>query len=80
VDKEQLILPIITWEAIADDDFVFRYGNYCLRVEQMDRKYWWWAVTKNDEEIAFDEPRATTELEAKLLSELAFIRQWIKNN
>lgn len=73
--KEQLKLPIIEWKAIADDDFVFRYGNYLLRVEQMDKKYWWWAVYRNNEEIAFDDPTAITELEAKLLAELAFIRQ-----
>jgi len=70
---KQISLPVV-WDIIADDDFVYRIGDYCLRVEQMDRKYWWWCVYYKDETIAFDDVRATTELEAKLLAEIAYLR------
>lgn len=72
-------LPEVIWQAIADDDFVFRHKDYCLRVEQMNRRNWWWAVYKGKDEIAFDDPGAETELEAKLLAELAFIKYYCKN-
>lgn len=42
------------------DDFTFYHGDYCLRVEQMDSRYWWWSVYFRDEEIEFDDPKATT--------------------
>jgi len=70
---EQELIPI-TWESLASDDFVFRYERYCLRVEQMNKKYWWWAVYFGDLHIAFDDPRAKTENEAKYLAEIYFLR------
>ena len=71
-----VLLPAVAWEAIADDDFVFRFGDYCLRVEQMNKRYWWWCVYYNDDYAGFDEPKAKTELEAKLLAEICFVRHW----
>lgn len=70
------MLPAVAWEEIGKqkDDFVFRYGDYCLRVEQMNKKYWWWCVYYKDGYADFDNPSARTELEAKLLAELSFIR------
>jgi hypothetical protein len=70
-------IPEVIWENIDDDDFMFKYGSYTLRVEQMDNKYWWWCVYGNKGEIAFDDIRARTELEAKLLAERAFIKHLI---
>lgn len=70
------LLPAVAWDAIADDDFVFRFGDYCLRVEQMNKRYWWWCVYYKDDYAGFDEPKAKTELEAKLLAEMCFVRHW----
>jgi hypothetical protein len=70
------LLPDVAWDAIADDDFVFRFGDYCLRVEQMNNSYWWWCVYYQDEYAGFDEPKAKTKLEAKLLAEICFVRHW----
>jgi hypothetical protein len=75
-----MTVPSIIWKNIDDDDFICRIGNYCLRVEQMDKKYWWWCVYWYKDEIAFDEPNAKTEKEAKLLAELYFIRHFINHN
>ncbi|HLF52768.1 hypothetical protein [Flavobacterium sp.] len=74
------LLPAVAWVAIADDDFVFRNGKYCLRVERMDKKYWWWCVYNGKEYAGFDEPRAKTEMEAKLLAELCFLRACASNS
>ena len=74
------LLPAVAWVAIADDDFVFRKGKYSLRVEQMDKKYWWWCVYYGKEYAGFDKPRAKTETEAKLLAELCFIRARASNS
>lgn len=70
------LLPAVAWDKIADDDFVFRFGDYCLRVEQMNKDYWWWCVYYIDDYAGFDEPKAKTELEAKLLAEICFVRHW----
>ena len=77
------LLPAVAWEAIADDDFVFRKDEYCLRVEQMDNKIWWWCVYKDKNEIGSSwdsvEYNAKTEKEAKQLAELCFVRAWASN-
>lgn len=70
------LLPAVAWDKIADDDFVFRFGDYCLRVEQMNKRYWWWCVYYKDDYAGFDEPKAKTEIEAKLLAEICFFRHW----
>ena len=72
-------LPEVIWENIDDDDFVFKHGDYTLRVEQMRKKYWWWCVSFDKEEIAFDDPAGRTELEAKLLAERVFIKHLIEH-
>ena len=79
-----LLVPAVAWEAIDKDDFVFRKNNYCLRVEQMDKKVWWWCVYKGKNEIGSSwdsiEDNAKTEKEAKLLAELCFVRAWASNS
>lgn len=72
-------IPTIQWQSNDIDDFIFRHENYCLRVEQMDKKYWWWCVYYNKDILVFDNPRATTELEAKLLAELCFVKHLCAN-
>lgn len=76
--KEGLLtLPMVIWQRLADDDFVFNHGKYCLRVEQLDTNAWWWAVYYENQEVGFNEPQGKTETEAKLLSELFFLRHRI---
>jgi hypothetical protein len=72
-------LPVVEWENIGKDDFTFRFADYCLRVEQMDKRHWWWCVYFKDGYAGFDEPRAKTELEAKLLAELCFVRHLVSS-
>jgi hypothetical protein len=78
------LLPAVAWAAIADDDFVFRKGKYCLRVEQMDKRVWWWCLYIGKEQVASswdnEESNAKTEKEAKLLAELCFVRAWQNNS
>jgi len=76
-------IPVVEWENIADDDFVYSYNKYMLRVEQMNKHHWWWCVYRDEGKkglkyVAFDDPHACTELEAKLLAELAFVKDIIK--
>lgn len=76
---ESRLLPAVLWSYIGVDDFIFRHGDYCLRVEKMDKGYYWWCVYYKDEYAGFDEPRAKTEKEAKLLAELCFIRHIVEH-
>lgn len=62
----------IKWEQIDVDDFLFRDGEYLLRVEQMDKEYWWWAVLYKNEEISSDNPKAKTLPEAKRNAEAIY--------
>lgn len=73
------VLPAVLWSYIDADDFIFRHGDYCLRVEKMDKGYYWWCVYYKEEYAGFDEPRAKTEKEAKLLAELCFIRHIVEH-
>lgn len=77
-EEQQELMPAITWDELADDDFVFRHEGYCLRVEQMRKKHWWWAVYFQNTEIGFDDPWAKTENEAKCLAEIYFLRHKFK--
>lgn len=72
-------LPDIVWNAIDKDDFVCNIDKYCLRVEQMDKNYWWWAVYLDNDEIGFSDPKASTEMEAKLFAENCFLRYYYQN-
>ena len=71
----------IKWDPVGEeaDDFFAKSGKYTLRVEQMSKKRWWWCVYLGDNSIAFDDPQATTQKEAKLLAENAFLRHLIQN-
>lgn len=43
----------IPWDANEpDDDFTAFIGDYCLRVEQMDDKVWWWRTYYKNDTIA----------------------------
>ena len=43
----------INWRSNKDeDDFTARVGDYVLRVEQMDRYYWWWCIYHEDRQIS----------------------------
>lgn len=71
--------PVVVWNNISDDDFVFRYRNYCLRVEQMNKRDWWWCVYYKDNPVGLVGPNAKTELEAKLLAEICFVHHFLNN-
>ena len=66
--------PIVEWEKMADYDFVFVQEQYTLRVERMNQKSWWWCVYYDDVELRRNKFSTNTELEAKLLAELCFLR------
>lgn len=70
--------PIVVWDKIATDDFVFRFEDYWLRVEKMNKKYWWWCVYYKDDDAGFDDPKAETELEAKMFAEICFSTHYNK--
>lgn len=74
-------LPSVKWVTTGskfefskdpDDDFVFRYKGYCLRVEQMDSKYWWWCIYYKEEYLEFDDPNAKTMEQAMGYAEAGF--------
>jgi len=74
-------LPSVKWVTTGpkfefskdpDDDFIFKYGGYCLRVEQMDKGYWWWAVYIKNDYLEFDDPHAKTMNEAMGYAEAGF--------
>jgi hypothetical protein len=51
-------LEEIPWITNEDsEDFYAALGNYRLRVEQMDKGRWWWAVTYCEQEIITRIPR-----------------------
>ena len=76
--SEPILIPKITWHDIDDDDFVAKHDGYTLRVEQMDKKRWWWAVYRGDVELA-NIVDCRTETEAKLKAELTFLKDYIKS-
>lgn len=78
-EPEVISIPKVIWKTISNDDFVFRHKKYTLRVEQMDDDYWWWCAYYGDDYIAFDDPRAKTELEAKIFAESALNIHWRNN-
>lgn len=68
----------IKWEG-NEDDYTANIDGYCLRVEQMDRRSWWWCVYLGGDVIADSHgeyPQATTELEAKLLAEISYLANY----
>ncbi len=70
--KKGTEIPNVNWTETGNEDFTSNIGNYCLRVERMDKDYWWWCVYFKDDYAGFDEPRAKTECEAKNYAESAF--------
>ena len=46
------------WEQIDEDDYVAKYADMMLRVEQMKEHQWWWAVYKGEEELCPEKPFA----------------------
>lgn len=69
----------VVWDVVGGDDFTFRWGDYCLRVERICQHYWWWCVYYKDGYAGFDEPTAWSEREAKSLAELCFVKHYVKN-
>ena len=61
----------VKWEALDDDDFIYREGDYTLRVEQMHKKIWWWCVYWLEDTVA-EYPNVKTKREAKYLAELNY--------
>lgn len=75
--KYNISIPEIRWESLALDDFIFKFENYCLRVEQMDKCYWWYNIDYNGDSIMVDYPKARTKTEALLYAELYFLRHFL---
>lgn len=71
----------VVWDKISNNDFACLVDDYVLRVEKMGKNWWWWGVSHKKEDVSFwfDYPRATTELEAKLLAELTFLKYKYEN-
>ena len=38
----------ITWKRLASDDYIAEAFGYTLRVESMDKRYWWSRASKGD--------------------------------
>lgn len=70
--------PEVIWEQIGYNDFIFRDSDHLLRVELMEKGYWWWSVLYKGEDLAFNEP-AHTEAVAKLRAEVKYLRHWIES-
>ena len=41
----------IVWTGDLDDDCTAHYKGYTLRAEYMGQGSWWWAVTKDDDNM-----------------------------
>lgn len=41
----------LIWKKIGENDFICERGHYTLRVEQMDKNYWWWCVYSSGNEV-----------------------------
>jgi len=79
--RERFEKDAVQWESTSTnpevkDDFMFKCGDYMLRVEQLDRRCWWWCVYLNNDEIESSNLKGSvkTEVEAKLSAELCFVR------
>lgn len=42
------------WKDIATDDYICEIGNYCLRVEKMDDRLWWFNVSIDGNDVILD--------------------------
>lgn len=72
VNKKTIPLPDVEWVKIGNNDFSCVIGKYHLRVEKMDRNYWWWCVYYENDYAGFNEPQAKTEKEAKNAATICF--------
>ena len=65
-----------TWHWTANDildDYTARIGDYTLRVEQMNRKRWWWCVYYKTDQVERGEERV--KIEAMKAAVLAYMEQ-----
>lgn len=77
IKRTKLKIPVLDWVMTDKNDFSAKFDTYLLRVEKMNSQYWWWAVYKGDEQIAFDDPIAKTKDGAKIIAEYYFLHHWI---
>jgi len=62
------------WKPKTGDDFTAKEGDYMLRVEQMDKKIWWWEVYYQNEPImGHCHYQPETEEQAKAFSEMVYL-------
>lgn len=74
----------IKWKCTGSDknDLIAHFECYCLRVERMDKNYFWYALYYHDNEILMDSTfgiRAVNLDEAKKLVELAMWTHRVTN-
>lgn len=43
---------MINWKEQSEGDFIAIEGDYMLRVEQLDKHYYWWCTYFKDDQIA----------------------------
>lgn len=66
-------LPTVRWGYNEDtSDITWRYEDYCLRIERMNGKWFWWAVYFKGDAIEFDDPYAKTIEQAMAFAEAGF--------
>lgn len=67
---------IIKWKQTGDDpnDLIAKFGDYCLRVEQMGKRRFWWCLYYQSEQIIADDTGvvASTLKEGMVAAESAF--------
>lgn len=68
----------LVWEYLNEekDDIKATIPDYVFRVEQMDRKKWWYMVWFQDKQIA-DGLLCNTREEAMLTAEIAYLKHLI---
>jgi hypothetical protein len=71
-----MTLPEITWTG-SNDDFTAICGEYILRVEQMERKMWWYCVYFQGFQISIH-PCKKSQTEAKQAAEIEFYKHYIQ--
>ena len=67
----------INFKQIGPGDFIFEADGYCLRLEKMDHKKYWWNVCYNGEDVDgsnYDAHGLVSQPFAKVLCGLAYVR------
>jgi len=58
-DGKVKMLSAFDWRSIDVDDYVCDWEGYMLRVEQMDKHYWWWCVSDDKNDVLFHDSDMT---------------------